>query len=283
MSEAELTKDPPKAGSMLQASEDILRVVVRRFGRPESRLLPKHARLYRAFFEAISRGDIKPHTQIPAEAEVASRFGVSLGTAQRGLKQLAQDGLVSRRQGHGTFVAERQIPEEELWQFRFLRESSSPGYLPVIAKLRTVRHEAEYGRWSTVLGEDPAGFVYIERLIEVDQSALCLSRMYLPASRFGSVLAGRLIEVNPINVKLLLRNEFGAHTTATQQVIRFVKLNREQAGLLDQDADCTTIQLEATGLDQNALPITYHEVIIPPSNFLLDITFSGTPRRADRR
>lgn len=114
------------------------------------------------------------------------------------------------------------------------------------------------------------------------ESTLCLSRINLPASRFGSIMTGHLIEMNPLNIKLLLRNEFGAHTNATHQIIRFVRLSREQAGVLDQDEDCSAIQLEATGLDQNMLPITYHQVVIPPSDLLLDVTFSGTPRRADR-
>lgn len=265
------------------ADDDGFEAVVRYFNRPGNRLLPKHLRLHQAVQDAISHGDLAPLTRLPAELDVARRLGVSLGTAQRALGDLAKDGLISRRQGHGSFVAERQIPEEELWQFRFLGDVGDTQYLPVFATLKAVRREPADGPWSRMLGRDPAGYVFIERLIHGETEIRCLSRMYLPAGRFGALLEGRLDGINPLNIKLLLRTEFGAHTTATEQVIRFVTLGAAEAEPLRRVEGDTAVRFEATGLDQNGVPISYHEIVIPPSGCLLDLTFTGVPGRARAR
>lgn len=255
--------------------------VIRYFNRPEHRLLPKHLRLHRAIHDAISWGDLAPETRLPPELDVARRLQVSLGTAQRALGQLVKDGLIRRRQGKGTFVAERQIPEEELWQLRFLQSRRDAQYMPMFATLRRLRSERSDGPWSETLGADPAGYVYIERLIHSDGEIRCLSRMYLPAGRFGAVLDGRLLkQVNQFNVKLLLRKEFGARTVGTEQVVRTITLGADEAAVLGRRAGEAAMQLEATGIDQNGVPITFHEIVIPQSNCMLDVTFTGVPGRA---
>lgn len=48
--------------------------------------------------------------KLPTEQELARRHGVSLTTVRRALEDLAEEGLVVRRQGAGTFVAGQQPP-----------------------------------------------------------------------------------------------------------------------------------------------------------------------------
>ena len=57
---------------------------------------------------AIQLGLLAPGEQLPSDAEVAEALGVSEITARRGLKSLADDGVLQRVRGRsgGTFVAE---------------------------------------------------------------------------------------------------------------------------------------------------------------------------------
>ena len=52
----------------------------------------------------IATGEWKPGTALPSEADLAREFGVSPGTARKALKLLEAERLLTRRQGHGTFV-----------------------------------------------------------------------------------------------------------------------------------------------------------------------------------
>jgi GntR family transcriptional regulator len=52
----------------------------------------------------IATGEWKPGTALPSEADLAREFGVSAGTARKALKLLEAERLLTRRQGHGTYV-----------------------------------------------------------------------------------------------------------------------------------------------------------------------------------
>ncbi len=49
----------------------------------------------------------KPGDKLEGERDLAARFGVSVGTLREALRSLAQEGLLTRRHGSGTFVSDR--------------------------------------------------------------------------------------------------------------------------------------------------------------------------------
>ena len=57
--------------------------------------------------DAIARGEYSPDRPFVTQREIVARFGVSTTTAVRALNELVADGVVVRRRGRGTFVAER--------------------------------------------------------------------------------------------------------------------------------------------------------------------------------
>lgn len=70
---------------------------------------PLHSQVYRNLKEAIQHGDLRPGAVLPSEAELARRWDVARGTLRRALVELAQEGLLDRRQGRGTTVAHPKI------------------------------------------------------------------------------------------------------------------------------------------------------------------------------
>src|ERR687895_2173785 len=57
--------------------------------------------------DSIARGEFSPDEPFITQREIVERFGVSTTTAVRALNELVADGVVVRRRGRGTFVAER--------------------------------------------------------------------------------------------------------------------------------------------------------------------------------
>jgi GntR family transcriptional regulator, arabinose operon transcriptional repressor len=57
--------------------------------------------------ESIARGEFSRDEPFITQREIVDRFGVSTTTAIRALNELVADGVVVRRRGRGTFVAER--------------------------------------------------------------------------------------------------------------------------------------------------------------------------------
>ena len=69
--------------------------------------LPLYEAVKRALRETIARGEFVPGAPFVTERRVCEEFGVSKTTAVRALNELVAEGVLVRRQGSGTFVAER--------------------------------------------------------------------------------------------------------------------------------------------------------------------------------
>jgi len=67
---------------------------------------PRYAAIKLSIHEAIKNGTLHPGDRVPSEAELVSRFGVSRMTANRALRELQSAGVLVRRAGSGSFVAE---------------------------------------------------------------------------------------------------------------------------------------------------------------------------------
>lgn len=59
--------------------------------------------------QEIQQGAFGPTGKLPSEAELVARFAVSRVTIRLALGKLADDGVVERKQGKGTYVAAQQV------------------------------------------------------------------------------------------------------------------------------------------------------------------------------
>lgn len=67
---------------------------------------PRYAAIKQSISDAIRDGRLKPGDRVPSEAEFVEQFGVSRMTANRALRELQAAGVVVRRAGVGSFIAE---------------------------------------------------------------------------------------------------------------------------------------------------------------------------------
>jgi GntR family transcriptional regulator, histidine utilization repressor len=68
--------------------------------------LPAYERVKAFVKRQISTGAWRPGDPVPSEAALLQQFGISRMTANRAMKELAVEGLVTRVQGSGTVVAQ---------------------------------------------------------------------------------------------------------------------------------------------------------------------------------
>ncbi len=70
--------------------------------------IPLYYQLENVLREKITSGSFNGGERLPTEIELIEQYGVSRITVRQALKALSDDGLIERRQGRGTFVAERK-------------------------------------------------------------------------------------------------------------------------------------------------------------------------------
>lgn len=71
-----------------------------------------HRQLYLVLHDEIARGAVVAGQALPTEQSLCEQFGVSRITVRRALADLAEAGLIERRHGVGSFVAEKVEPRE---------------------------------------------------------------------------------------------------------------------------------------------------------------------------
>ena len=240
---------------------------------------PKHARLRAAIIDAVHAGELPAGTKISGERELSAALGVSLGTTQKALGRLVDEGFLERRHGHGTFVGSARRPVAGSWHFRFLADDGT-SELPVFTTIVERRLETASGPWSNTLGPDPKGYVMLLRRLEVDGRFECASRIYLGATRFGRLLRMAEKRLADTNLKAVLASEFAAPTLRSDGVAHVVEASADDAKLLRIERGCG-LQLQIIGYSFGKAPITFQRVFVPPTAHGLRLDFAPPHRGAE--
>jgi GntR family transcriptional regulator len=79
--------------------------------------VPLYQRIFGVLHQRIQNGTYRAGDQLQTEVELAAEFDVSKGTIRQALGVLAERGLIQRKQGSGTYVAEIQAPQRFIGSF----------------------------------------------------------------------------------------------------------------------------------------------------------------------
>src|SRR5262245_51543804 len=165
-------------------SEENTAEFVRRYW-PREGDQPKHEKLCHAFTASILDGFWGAGARLPTEVELTSVTPCSLGTVQRALRRLVQDGLIQRRRGSGTIVADLKRAVERPWHMRFFDdESPSADPLPIYTRVLHRRVISQKGPWSQAINQKSQKVVRIDRIFSINQSLDIYSLFYAIADRF---------------------------------------------------------------------------------------------------
>jgi len=193
--------------------------------------LPKHVRLRDALVAAIERGVWQPGDQFPTEAELTRAVPFSLGTVQRAVRSLVDDGFLVRRQGQGSFLTDRRGRLEDPLHCRFLADDGA-GYLPVYPRIVRRVRDPRAGPWLAQLACRPQDVLRIDRVIDIGTDLTLYSRFHVDARRFRSLATRPLRTLAATNFKALMRREADLVVTHLQQGVRAAAFPREVVAAL---------------------------------------------------
>jgi DNA-binding GntR family transcriptional regulator len=156
----------------------------------ESSGSPKYRCVFDAFEKGIRAGHFKPGERVPAEIELTRRLPVSLGTLQKAMTKLAEQGLVVRHRKIGTFIADRRSRMAEVFVYRFMDPETGRVMLPFV-RILDVAVDDTPGPWQEALKVERC--VRIDRLVWFDQDPPALSSVFFTYEH-GKVLLDMPLE-----------------------------------------------------------------------------------------
>ena len=119
--------------------------VGKRSNRSTADATPRYVEIKRFITDALRGGELKPGDRVPSEAELVARFGVSRMTANRALRELSDAGVVFRRAGVGSYIAEPR-PIGQMVEIRNIADevrSRGRAYRARVVQNASVRADAD--------------------------------------------------------------------------------------------------------------------------------------------
>lgn len=189
----------------------------------------RYAALAAALRHRIVAGEWPPGTPLPAETRLAAEHGVALGTLRRAFELLAEQGLIERRHGKGTFVRDGLAGATML---RFFRFGSGDGEVPKsrVLSRQSIVTSAEVARRLGISRGDPV--LRLHRLRSLGGQPCLLEEIWLPLPMFQPMLESPLADWGDLLYPMFAEHCGVAVTRATDE-IGFAILSAAQARHLD--------------------------------------------------
>lgn len=243
--------------------------------------VPKYRKLYELLLSVIEKGLWKPGERLPTEAMFADRIPVSLGTVQKALRMLAESGVITRRHGHGTFVAGVLTTPGKIRNFRFLADDGV-SLLPVYSRLLTLERRIASGPWSPFFPPD-TGFVYIARLFSVNLEFQAYAEAYLPEQRFGKFLQMSAQELGGSALTYMLAEQFNAPALNVTHRLGQLVLPSHVCAQIGVSQGTSGTEWELIGRSYRDEPIFYQRFFLPPTSRKIEINPLPPPTGAGEK
>jgi len=245
--------------------------LIDRYARPDVPGMAKYAQLRETLAAAIRGGHWKPGSQLPPERELARLTRFSLGTVQRALRDLADEGILVRTQGSGTYVAQGRGGIDAPLYLRFLGREGEPRFLPLFPRVLSRERIGERGPWSEWLRQTGSDVVRISRRISVNGEFSIFNRFYFNADTFPGIASAPLERLDGANLKQLLGGEINTPVTDMRQRVSFVKFPEEAAAAAGVKPATRGMLLESAATAGRE-PLYFLESFIPPNDRRLDVS-----------
>lgn len=218
---------------------------------------PLYAKVEAALSRAILRGQLSPGERLPTESELMGRFDVSRVTVRRAVQELRLQGLVTSRQGIGTFVAPVRI-EQPLTELTGFVEDMAVAGLDASARVVSITTEPATAHLAERLAVDPGEqLTRIERVRLGGGQPISFDRTWLPAD-LGLEVVDADLESQPIFE--LLEHRHGIELAEATYRLEAVAAAPDVAEALSIDAGAPVFRVERTTFAVGGRPVD-HELL----------------------
>lgn len=238
--------------------------------------VPKYVRLADAVLDVIQSGEYRPGSKIPGERDLSAVLPLSLGTIQKAMNDLVDQGVLVRRAGKGTFVFgagdkvnDVKVEKRDLIHFRF-REASGKPLLPVYLHVDSIEEIARTKSgpakpWENFL-EGGGSFVRIDRMLTVDKLFKGYCRFYLPFEHYGSLLERSHEELSGVTLREYLNKIYNMPTLRFEHEILTDQLPAKVCRKLGLPSGSYGTVWHIYGRTYRNAPGTYQLVYLPPGH-----------------
>ncbi|WP_455382083.1 GntR family transcriptional regulator [Salinispira pacifica] len=220
--------------------------------------IPYYLQLKELLQERIDKGDLPPGTRLPSESELGEQFHVSRTVVRQTLQELEYDGLIMKRKGIGTFVAEPKIVESFVQELSGFQEDMEAQDLSTRSDVLRNGLVQPSRRISKML-RTRAGtrVILLERVRYVGDEPIQLVSSYLPRN-----LCPQLLKQDFSRLSLYrFLEERGLFLARGYRTIEAVRASEREAEYLHIEVGMPMVRIESIGYLEDGTPIEYFQAL----------------------
>lgn len=216
--------------------------------------VPLYYQISEAILEIIKMQRLEPNTKIPSEEHLCQILEVSKMTIRQALAKLVRDGVLERRQGSGTFVAEKKIERKATKLVSFYEDTREKGLVPnskVIEKVTTrptrqVMKQLQLGKNDWVLK--------ITRIRFANELPLAINYGHIPKRLCPDLIQEPLDQGS---LSQLLEEKYQIRVAYAVQNLQAVRATAYEASLLEIEEGDPLLHMERIMFDREDVPVCH--------------------------
>jgi DNA-binding GntR family transcriptional regulator len=214
---------------------------------------PAYAQLANILRCQIAEGFYRPGDQLPSEAQLCRRYGISPMTVRRSINYLSDQGVVNTEQGRGTFVRPLEMSSAtfDLHELRDLFGDKTDAEIKLL-DVRVVLADERTARKLSLAVGDPT--IYIRRLFTQERQPIFYHRAYLVYDPKRPIVEA---EMDVTSLRGLFSEVDHSLLKRGQITIETVLMNDEEAKILRTSLPAAAFYLEHLFYDFGDRPISW--------------------------
>ncbi|MBI5035017.1 MAG: GntR family transcriptional regulator [Chloroflexi bacterium] len=215
---------------------------------------PLYTQIAESLLDQIESGKLVPGQRLAPERELSQTLGVNRVTLRQALQLLEAQGLLIRRQGHGTYIAEPKIERQAGKLFSFTRGMERRGYKPG-AQVIVFNERPVEASIAVHLKLPVSAPVYeVHRLRTVNEEPVLLEQFTIPVHRFPNLDKHDLANRSMFEV---MEKEYGVVVSQARQSLEPVVATEYEAGLFGITMGAPLMLERRLSFDKDSLPVEY--------------------------
>jgi GntR family transcriptional regulator len=199
-------------------------------------------------------------------------YDLSRITVRRGLNRLANEGLIYRQQGRGTFVAERTLEQGLTRIVSFTEDMHQRGMLARTEVLFSDLVPAPEDVAERLNLQPGVELARLERLRLANDEPLSIEESYLVHRYCFGVLED---DYTSHPLREALEQKYGMQIVRAKQIIRSVRASSRQARLLTISAGAPLLFIERVSYSQQNIPIEFLRIFYRGDRYSLYNELNG--------
>lgn len=202
----------------------------------------------------IESGELATGSKLPTEREISEQLGVNRLTIRQALGVLESQGLIIRKQGIGTYVAQPKIEHPTSQFFWFTRQMKMTGRTPGAELISFERETADKVASRELNIAFSAPVYHCLRLRLVNQSPFLIENFYLPADVFVGM---DNFDLNTRSLYEIMLTEYGVKVSRLKFTLETFPANEYEAHYLEIAKDSPVFVERRVTEDQNGRIVEY--------------------------